>query len=140
MAKLKLLVITLLLSLTAFSQTDTSKSKGPCTLVIPYETAQKIAIDLVRGDSAKAELVLTQDALYQTEQKVVQQQTIMEAYAKKESLYKQEINLYLQKEEKYSTMVTGLEKSNKRLKVGVKVLGVSIGAAVITAILSFAIH
>ncbi len=109
-------------------------------MVIPYETAQKIAIDLVRGDSAKAELVLTQDALYQTEQKVVQQQTIMEAYAKKESLYKQEINLYLQKEEKYSTMVTGLEKSNKRLKVGVKVLGVSIGAAVITAILSFAIH
>ena len=109
-------------------------------MVIPCEIAQKIAIDLVSGDSAKAELILTQDALSQTDQKVVQQQTIINTYSEKESLYKQEINLYLQKEEKYSTMVTGLEKSNKRLRVGVKVLGVSVGAALITAILSFAIH
>lgn len=43
--------------MTAFSQTGTSKPKGD-SITISKETAKAIAQDLVRGDSAKAELTI----------------------------------------------------------------------------------
>ena len=57
----------LLLSLTVFSQTDTT-NQVKC---FPIPTVKKIMKDLLSGDEAKAQLKLTEDQLHQTEQKVV---------------------------------------------------------------------
>ena len=57
------------------------------------ETARKVAVDLLQGDSAKAELAITQDLLKQTEAKVAAQDTIIKSYVIKTDVYQQQINL-----------------------------------------------
>ena len=52
------------LSLTAFSQTDTNKEPVKC---FPIPIVKQITKDLLSGDSAKAQLKLTEQQLYKTE-------------------------------------------------------------------------
>jgi len=63
-------VLTLLLvgTLTAFSQKGTLNEKD--SVCFSITTAKKIAKDLLSGDSAKAELKLTEEQLFLTEKKV----------------------------------------------------------------------
>lgn len=131
------MVITLLLSLTASSQTVTNKTIDTCKVVLSCETARKIAVDLVQGDSAKAELGLTQELLKQTEQKVVAQDTIIKSYVVKTQVYEQQINLYTEKEEKYKQVVFGLQEDKRKLKTGIKILGVTVGILTITTVIGF---
>jgi hypothetical protein len=61
--------------LTAFSQTDTNnKEKVKC---FPIHVAKQIAKDLLRGDSAIAELKLTNEQLIKTEEKVVLKDSVI---------------------------------------------------------------
>ena len=73
-----MLGLTLLLNWTSFSQTDTSK------LFISYKVARLIAIDLIQGDSAMAELEQTQVLLEQVSAQSTEKDTVIGFYVKKE--------------------------------------------------------
>lgn len=126
----------LLLSLISFSQTVTNNKI--CEVRIPCTTANKIVVDLLRGDSAMAELKVTQQVLNNTNLIVKQQGEILKAFEIKEENYKHQISLYEQKETQYKEIVLGLEKDNskykkqiKRLKIG----AISLGAGFIISLL-----
>jgi hypothetical protein len=127
------------MSLATFSQTGTTKSNLIC---FPDTVAKKIAIDLVRGDSAKAELIKTKLLVIQLENKDLANQKLVGFYTDKCGNYETQINMYKQKESKYINIVTGLEsdvkKERKKLKI-YKFATIGLGAATIGAfITSFA--
>lgn len=59
------------------------------TIKLPYHVAKQVVKDLVSGDSAKAELVLTRQQLQLTEQKVALKDTVIKFYQEKEEYYVQ---------------------------------------------------
>ena len=84
--KLKILLPFLLLNWVSFSQKDTSK------ICFDYTTAQLIAIDLVRGDSAIAELQQVHQKNITLEQIIENQQQILnEIKNNKNALNNQEL-------------------------------------------------
>jgi 3-dehydroquinate synthetase len=122
--KLNLLGIILLLSLTTFSQKDTSK------IILPYHIAKLVAIDLVQGDSAKAELIQTKQILQVTQEKVKAQDTVIVSFEKKDILHKSEVQILGLKEETYKENIKdlkstneGLVRKNNRLKTTAQILG-----------------
>ena len=124
LTKLKILIVLLLLSLTSFSQKDTSK------ICFSYDKVKLIAIDLVRGDSAIAELKLTNKLVWQLNEKINTQDSIITLYIAKEQNYIGQINNYDKVIVKKNEIITGLEsdvtklsQKNNRLKSGLKFLG-----------------
>jgi hypothetical protein len=122
--KLRILIVLLLLSLTSFSQKDTSK------ICFSYDKVKLIAIDLVRGDSAIAELKLTNKLVWQLNEKISAQDSIITLYIAKEQNYIGQINNYDKIIVKKDEIITGLEsdvtklsRKNNRLKSGLKFLG-----------------
>jgi len=122
--KLGILLITLLLNLTIFSQNDINK------ICFDQSTAKKIAADLVKGDSAKAELEKTQKLVKQLNEKIVEKDSVIRDYVKKDTNYITQVKSYAEIKEKQSVLVTGLEKDkekliteNNNLKTGLKWLG-----------------
>ena len=122
--KLRILIVLLLLSLTSFSQKDTSK------ICFSYDKVKLIAIDLVRGDSAIAELKLTNKLVWQLNEKISTQDSIITLYIAKEQNYIGQINNYDKVIVKKDEIITGLEsdvtklsQKNNRLKSGLKFLG-----------------
>jgi len=107
-----LLLITLILSSTAFSQTGTDTSK----ISIPTWVAKQIALDLTSGDSIKEELIVTKTVLEYTEKKVVLQDSLVSGITNKNKLYAQQILLYKDKEHQYIKYTKDLQKENKSLK------------------------
>ena len=73
----------LTLSLTVFSQTDTT-NQVKC---FPIPTMKKIMKDLLSGDQAKEQLKLTEEQLKQTEQKVVLKDSVINTMKLKEVNY-----------------------------------------------------
>ena len=128
--------------MTSFSQTVTNKKSvvDTCKLTLSCEIARKVAIDLVKGDSARAELAATQHLLQVTETKVLVRDQIIDSYRIKEQNYDQQINLYKQKEEGYVEIVTGLEQDSKKLKKSIKIIGTTAGVLLVTTILGFLAH
>ena len=104
-----MLILTLSLSLTAFSQTDTS-IKVKC---LPVSTFKKIAQDLLRGDSAMAELKLVNEQLIKTEEKVVLKDSVISTMQIKEQNY---ISIVDGQNQKY----TVLEGYTKKLEFQLK--------------------
>jgi hypothetical protein len=138
--KLRILIVLLLLSLTSFSQKDTSK------ICFPYSKAKQIAIDLVRGDSALAELKLTNKLVWQLNEKISTQDSIITLYIAKEQNYISQINNYDKIIVKKDEIITGLEsdvtklsKKNNRLKSGLKFLGGGFVASVLVIVTLIAI-
>ena len=122
--KLKILLITLLLSSTSFSQKDTSK------LCLDYKVAKQVEIDLVRGDSAIAELEQTNLLVDQLTFKTTQQDSIINVYKDKDANCLSQINNYNKIREQHTIMVNGLEKDiesikreNKNLRKATTLLG-----------------
>ena len=139
-AKLKILIVLLLLSLTSFSQKDTSK------ICFSYSKAKQIAIDLVRGDSAIAELKITNKLVWQLNEKISTQDSTITLYIAKEQNYISQINNYDKISTKKDEIITGLEKDvtkltkkNNRLKTGLKYLGGGFVASILTIITLIAI-
>jgi len=108
--KLKILLIILLLSSTSFSQKDTSK------LCLDYSVAKQVAIDLVRGDLALAELEQTNILLDQLTFKFSQQDSIINVYKDKDANCLSQINNYDKIREQNNIMINGLEKDVDNLK------------------------
>ena len=133
--KLKILIVLLLLSLTSFSQKDTSK------ICFSYSKAKQIAIDLVRGDSAITELKITNKLVWQLNEKIITQDSTITLYIVKEQNYISQINNYDKISTKKDEIITGLEKDvtkltkkNNRLKTGLKYLGGGFVASILTII------
>jgi len=138
--KLRILIVLLLLSLTSFSQKDTNK------ICFPYSKAKQIAIDLVRGDSALAELKLTNKLVWQLNEKISTQDSIITLYIAKEQNYTSQINNYDKIIVKKNDVITGLEsdvtklsRKNNRLKSGLKFLGGGFVASVLVIVTLIAI-
>ena len=118
---LKILLPTLLLSLTTFSQKDT------CKICFDYKTAQKIAVDLVKGDAAIEELGKTQKLVTQLNEKIVEKDSIISDYKVKDSVCIQQNKTHYDIQLKQTNIITGLEKDvttlttqNNNLKKGLK--------------------
>lgn len=110
--------------MTIFSQSDINK------ICFDHKTAQKIAADLVKGDSAKAELQKTQKLVKQLNEKIVEKDSVINAYVKKDTNYITQIQKYAEVQEKQSVVTKGLEKDietlkteNENLKTGIKWVG-----------------
>lgn len=125
------------MSLTVFSQTGTSKVIDTCKVTMSCETARKVAVDLLKGDSAKAELKETQSLLLNTEKKVALKDSIINAYVVKTNLHRQEIAVYDSKEDIYKEMVFKLQKDTKRARITTQIMSVTIGALIVTTIVGF---
>ena len=135
LTKLKISIVLLLLSLTSFSQKDTSK------ICFSYSKAKQIAIDLVRGDSAITELKITNKLVWQLNEKISTQDSTITLYIAKEQNYISQINNYDKISTKKDEIITGLEKDvtkltkkNNRLKSGLKYLGGGFVASILTII------
>jgi hypothetical protein len=134
--KLRILTVILLLNSIVFSQTDTNK------ICFPYPTAKRIAIDLVKGDSAVAELKHTHTLVAQYKRSIVERDSVINSYRTKTSTYIQEISLRdttisLQKY-MMSELKSDVEKANIQLdiyKTTTKYL--SVGLVGTLAVISF---
>jgi septal ring factor EnvC (AmiA/AmiB activator) len=131
--RLKILVVTLLLSFISFSQNDTIR------ICLPYLTAQKIAIELVQKDSLNAELKATQKILKETQTTLKFQDSVIVSFEKKEIEYKSEIKIFEEKEKNYKEKTTKLEKDifdlnrkNNNLKTGIKWISGGFVASILT--------
>jgi hypothetical protein len=117
------------LSLTVFSQTDTNnKEKVKC---FPIHVAKQIAKDLLRGDSAMAELKLTNEQLTKTEEKVVLKDSIISTMVIKEKNY---ISIIGAQDSKFTVMENyskKLELQLKKEKVKNKFTSILSGVAVL---------
>ena len=118
------MLIIILPNLKIFSQNDINK------ICFDEPTAKKIAADLVKGDSAKAELEKTQKLVKQLNEKIVEKDSVIRDYVKKDTNYINQVKSYAEIKEKQSVLVTGLEKDkekliteNNNLKTGLKWLG-----------------
>ena len=129
--KLILLGITIILSLTTFSQKDTSK------IILSYDIAKLIVIDLVKGDSIKAELDNTQQLLQVTQNKVSTQDSIIVLYEKKDILHRDEINILEKKETIYQENIQNLKSTNDILTKKNNRLKILSGGLIIYAIITF---
>ena len=96
-----MLISSLFVSLTVFSQTDTSTN----VKCFPISVVRQIMKDVISGDSAKAQLKLTEEMLSQTEKKVVMKDSVIITLRMKETNYLTMIDAEKQKfqiQEKYS--------------------------------------
>jgi hypothetical protein len=97
--------------LTAFSQTDTNnKEKVKC---FPVHVAKQIAKDLLKGDSAMAELKLVNEQLVKTEEKVSLKDSVISTMVTKENNY---ISIIDAQDKKYTVMEDYSKKLEFQLK------------------------
>ena len=124
-----MLTTILSLSLTAFSQTDTnSKEKLKC---FPVHVAKQIAKDLLKGDSAMAELKLANEQLAKTEEKVSLKDSVISTMVIQKENY---ITIIDAQDKKYAVMENyskKLEFQLKKEKVKNKFTSILSGAAVL---------
>ena len=111
-----------------------------------YSTAKKIAIDLVKGDSAIAELKVVNKLVWQLNEKISTQDSIITLYIAKEQNYIGQINNYDKVIVKKDEIITGLEsdvtklsRKNNRLKSGLKFLGGGFVASILVIVTLIAI-
>ena len=105
-----MLLAILTTTLTAFSQTDTSKEPVKS---FPISTVKKIIKDLKSGDEAKAQLKLSDSLLVVTEGKVVLKDSIINTMKIKEVNY---VNTIGAQNEKYNV----LEGYTKKVELNLK--------------------
>lgn len=122
-----MLIVILNLSLTAFSQTDTS-NKVKC---FPVPVAKQIAKDLLRGDSAIAELKLVNEQLTKTEEKLVLKDSVIATMQIKEQNYTSIIDAQNQKYKVMEDYSKKLEFQLKKEKVKNKFTSIISGVAVL---------
>jgi len=124
------------MSLTAFSQ-NVTVSKLVC---FPDTVAKKIAIDLVKGDSAIAVLKETQNLVKHFEDLSIANQLMINTYGKKVEIYEEQIDLYKTKERHYINIQTGLESDVKKFKRRNTYFKISVGVLTFTTVLGFIIR
>ena len=116
------------LSLTAFSQTGTNNEPVKC---FPIPVVKQITKDLLSGDSAKAQLKLTEQQLSQTEKIVEKKDSVISIMRVKEENYN---TIIVAQNEKYSILESHtkqLEWDLKKLKVKNKFTSILSGSAIL---------
>ena len=108
--KLVMLVLTIMTSSYAFSQNATTTIEY---INIPVPTVKKITIDLLRGDSALAQLDLSNRMIAELQSKTVLQDNIISNYEKKEQNY---LGIVTELEKKVSVYQTELKNTQKELR------------------------
>jgi hypothetical protein len=86
------------------------------TIKIPTSIAKQIAKDLVSGDSAKAELKLTNENITLLEKKVVLKDSIISGHVQKGIMYEERIKNEQLKFDTQQKWVKDLQKQNKKTK------------------------
>ena len=128
MKKLIVLITILSLSSIAFSQTGTNNQPVKC---FPIPVVKQITKDLMSGDSAKAQLKLTEQQLAQTELIVEKKDSVISIMKVKEENYNTIISA---QNEKYSILESHtkqLEWDLKKLKIKHKFTSILSGGAVL---------
>jgi ParB-like chromosome segregation protein Spo0J len=114
--------------LTAFSQTGTNNEPVKC---FPIPVVKQITKDLLSGDSAKAQLKLTEQQLAETEKIVEKKDSVISIMRVKEENYNTIISV---QNEKYSILESHtkqLEWDLKKLKVKNKFTSILSGSAIL---------
>ncbi len=115
----------------AFSQTDTSKAEKS----FPISTVRLIMKDLISGDSAKAQLKLTEAEVKELEKKVILKDSVINTLRTKESNYVKLIDSEKEKFQIIQDYSKKLESDLKKEKVKNKFKSV-LGTGII-AVLTF---
>ena len=108
-----MLISSLFVSLTVFSQTDTSTN----VKCFQIPVVRQIMKDVISGDSAKAQLKLTEEMLSQTEKKVVMKDSVIITLRMKETNYLTMIDAEKQKFQIQENYSKKLEWDLKKEKV-----------------------
>ena len=108
-----MLISLLLVKSIAFSQIDTSKTEK----CFPLPVVKQIMKDLINGDSAKAQLKLTEAQLFETERKVSLKDSVITTLRAKETNYLTIINSEKQKFDIIERYSNKLEWDLKKEKV-----------------------
>lgn len=116
--------IFLMMNLLSFSQTDTSK------ICLPKQIAKLIAIDLIKGDSAKAELELTQILVTQQQSIISEKDSLLSISNKKIDNYQTQLETCSSRDKIYQNDISSLKNDNsilikkiKRKTITNKILG-----------------
>lgn len=99
------------------------------TIKLPYPVAKQITLDLISGDSAKAELKLTNENVTLLEKKVTLKDSIISGHVQKGIMYEERIKNEQLKFDAQGLWVKDLQKQNKKLKVKLtftKIVGTAI--------------
>ena len=123
-----MLITILSLSSIAFSQTGTNSEPVKC---FPITVVKQITKDLLSGDSAKAQLKLTEQQLVETEKIVEKKDSIISIMRVKEENYN---TIIAAQNEKYSILESHtkqLEWDLKKLKVKSKFTSILSGSAIL---------
>mgnify|MGYP003627134556 FL=1 len=122
------LAITLTLSSTAFSQTDTLTKDS--VVVIPTHIAKQIVKDLLLYDGCREELDSTIKLLSLTDEKVKTQSLLFQEKQKQYTMCRSQVDATEQKVNLYLEANKNLTAKNNRLKRTTKVLGVTSGVSI----------
>ena len=125
-----MLIVTLSLSLTAFSQTDTNNKTEPVKC-FPISKVKEIVKDLKSGDEAKELLKLSDSLLVVTEKKVELKDSIITTMQIKEQNYVSIIDAQNQKYKIMEDYSKKLEFQLKKEKVKNKFTSIISGVAVL---------
>lgn len=105
-----------MLSSTSFSQTVTKNYTDTQKIVLPVPVAKQIAIDLLRGDSAIAQLKLSNKHITELEKVVELKDTVISKMKLKEENYNAIISDERRKNEIYQTELKSTQKELKKIK------------------------
>ena len=125
MKKLIMLVSFLMLSLSSFSQADTTK------VLLPTKIARQVAKDLIRYDGCKQELKFTQEKVIKLEEREVQKDTIIKLLNDKDENNKYIIHQQELQIGQYEHMTDDLQKElrKSRTKTFLYKVGTFLGMA-----------
>tara|TARA_R110000850_G_C9804376_1_gene450743 strand:+ start:47 stop:454 length:408 start_codon:yes stop_codon:yes gene_type:complete len=132
MKNLKLLIVTLMMSFSAFSQTATDTLKIPLPKVIVKEVIK----DLIKGDASKQEVITLNDVIAQKGIQLSSQDTIISSLNLTISNYESIISIKQSQESQYVKLSEDLQKALKQEKRRSFIYKVGSGiGAVVTLIL-----
>ena len=114
--------------------------KDTTKIIIPSYVAKQIILDLISGDSAKAQLTILYDMYKTTEQKTKMQDSMISAYQIKTQAYAKQILLYKEKEQQYINYTKDLKKDVKKAKIKNHLFSLSAIVAVMAGILIIYSH
>jgi len=123
------LISILSLSLTAFSQTGTNNQPTKC---FPIPVVKQITKDLLSGDSAKAQLKLTEQQLLETENKIVVKDSVISLLRVKETNYQTIIDAQNQKFSILEDHTKKVELNLKKEKIKNKFTSGLAGVVIVT--------
>lgn len=126
--RLLLLSLTLILSWNAFSQ-NVTEIKDTTHIVLTTEVARQVAVDLVEGDQAKAELKLTNDKVAELENLITLQDSLSVMKENEVSYLRQMIELQQLQSQQHQQDYERLNKEIKRQSAVKTVFAVTTGAS-----------